>query len=114
MKEKYIGKWRIEEMELWDRDFIDLVVRGHITVKKDGMGLLRFGAVEAEIDWRVELVAGVERLEFSFEGVDEGDPVSGRGWAQVEGPSMNGRIYFHLGDDSAFSAKRQGNQQLLD
>jgi hypothetical protein len=109
MKKKYIGKWRIEEMELWDRDFIDLVVHGHITVKKDGTGSLKFGAVEAEIDCRVESIGGVERLEFSFDGVDEGDPVSGRGWAQVERQSMQGRIYFHLGDNSTFSAKTQGN-----
>ena len=26
MKDRYLGKWRIREMEQWDKDFIDLVV----------------------------------------------------------------------------------------
>jgi len=26
MKNPYLGKWRIREMEVWDKDFIDLVV----------------------------------------------------------------------------------------
>lgn len=106
IKEPYIGKWRIEDMELWDQDFIDLVVPGHLTITKDGMGSLGFGAVEAELDCKVELVTGAERLEFSFEGADEGDPVSGRGWVQIQGATMNGRVYFHLGDDSGFTATR--------
>ena len=109
MKKTYIGKWRIEDMELWDRDFIDLIAPGHLMVKKDGMGSLQFGAVEAQLDCRAEVVGGVERLDFSFEGGDEGDPVSGRGWAQVDGDgaTMKGRIYFHLGDDSGFTATKQ-------
>lgn len=27
----------------------------------------------------------VERLEFTFDGADEGTPVTGRGWAKAEG-----------------------------
>ncbi len=104
MKKAYIGKWRITEMEQWDRDFIDLVVPGHLTIKKDGTGSLQFGAIEVDIDCRLESVNGAERLDFSFEGSDEGDPVCGRGWAQVTGRGMKGKIYFHLGDDSGFTA----------
>ena len=107
MKKMYVSKWWIKEMELWDKEYIDLVAPGHFTIKSDGTGSFQFGAVEADIDCKVELVDGVERLEFSFEGADEGDPVSGRGWAQAEGKNMTGRIYFHHGDDSAFTATRQ-------
>jgi hypothetical protein len=28
-----------------------------------------------------------------------------RGWAKVVGPEMNGRIYFHMGESSDFTAK---------
>ena len=107
MKKKYIGKWWIKEMELWDKEYIDLVAQGHFMIKSNGTGSFQFGAVEAGVDCKVELAKGVERLEFSFEGADEGDPVSGRGWAQAEGTNMTGRIYFHLGDDSAFTAERK-------
>lgn len=104
MKKAYIGNWRLTEMEQWDKEFVDLVVPGHLTIEKDGTGTLQFGAVEVWIDCRVESIDGVERLDFSFEGSDEGDPVCGRGWAQVTGRRMEGRIYFHMGDDSSFTA----------
>lgn len=106
MKKEYIGKWRIEEMELWDRDFIDLTAPGQIIVEGSGIGSIRFGAFKGGLDCRVEKIGENERLEFSFEGSDEGDQVSGRGWAFVEEEKMTGRIYFHLGDDSGFKAKK--------
>jgi len=105
IKKPYLGKWRIHSMELWDRDFIDLNGPAAFAVEEDGTGFLEFGAVETDLDCRVESFGGVERLEFSFEGEDEGDPVSGRGWAEVIGPEMNGRIYFHMGEISTFTAK---------
>jgi hypothetical protein len=38
---------------------------------------------------------------------DEGDDVSGRGWAALNPDgTLDGHIYFHLGDDSAFRAER--------
>ena len=107
MKKKYMGNWRIFEMEQWDRDYIDLVVPGFIFVGEDGVGSFQFGVVEAEIDCRVESLTGTEQLEFSFEGVDEGDPVCGRGWARVDEDTMTGHLYFHMGDESGFTAERQ-------
>jgi hypothetical protein len=48
-------------------------------------------------------------VEFSWEGNDECDPASGRGWAVLEEDgSLRGRIFFHLGDDSGFTAVREG------
>ena len=107
MNSNYLGKWRIVEMEAWDRDFIDLVVPGHLTFGKDATGRFQFGAVDAEMDCRAETVNSLERVEFSWIGYTENEPASGRGWAQVEGATMKGRIYFHMGDDSWFVAKRQ-------
>ena len=43
----------------------------------------------------------------SWQGSDEGDDVSGRGWAGLNPDGrLEGHIYFHLGDDSAFRAER--------
>jgi hypothetical protein len=103
----YVGKWRITEMEQWDKDYIDMLVPGHLTIGNDGTGSLQFGVVDTEVDCRVESSGEGERLEFSFEGEDEGDPVYGRAWGQVTGRTMNGRIYFHMGDDSGFTAVKQ-------
>ena len=44
-------------------------------------------------------------VEFSWQGSDESDDVSGRGWAALNPDGTpEGHIYFHLGDDSAFRA----------
>jgi hypothetical protein len=47
--------------------------------------------------WSIEEYGDTERLEFSWEGFDEGDSVSGRGWAVLNGDKLTGRIYFHIG-----------------
>ncbi len=103
---KYLGKWRILEMEQWDKDFIDLTGEGHITFEKTNRGELQFGAVECDLDCRIEKVGAQERIEFSLVGQDEGDEVSGSGWAVIEGDRLSGRIYFHGGDESGFVAGR--------
>ena len=107
MNKAYLGKWRIKEMDLWDEEFIDLDGPGYLSVKRGGAGILQFGAVKATVDCQVETIGDVERLDFSFEGEDEGDPVCGRGWAQVDGENMKGRIYFHYGDESGFIATKE-------
>lgn len=95
------------EMSTWDRDFIDLVAPGHLSVKANGTGTFAFGAMEAEIDCRVERHGEQELLAFSFAGMDEGEDVSGRGWAMVDGNSMEGWFGFHLGDESTFKAEKK-------
>ncbi len=49
--------------------------------------------------WRI-----VEMVEFTFVGFDEGDEVTGRGWARRQGARLTGRIVFHQGDESGFAA----------
>jgi hypothetical protein len=99
------GRWRIVEMELWDRDAIDLVEPAMIEFARDGTGAFHFIVVQAGLDYR--LSEDRHRAEFSFEGFDEDTPVTGRGWASVDDDgALSGRIFFHMGDDSAFSAVR--------
>jgi len=43
MKPEYLGTWRLTEMSTWERDFIDLVAPGHLTVKRNGAGTFAFG-----------------------------------------------------------------------
>ncbi len=79
---------------------------GHFTFGRDGTGRFRFGLVQGEMDCRMEIASGKARIEFSWEGNDELDPVCGRGWAWIEQEELRGRIFFHMGDDSAFRAVR--------
>ena len=102
----FIGKWLIDEMEVWDQEYVNMEVRGHFTFEKDGTGHFQFGLVQGEMDCRVETEGGKERIEYSWEGQEELDPAIGRGWAVIENNELRGRIFIHLGDDSAFRAAR--------
>jgi hypothetical protein len=86
------GRWRITEMELWDQEAIDLA---------------GFIAVRGWMDCRDAPRDGYPGVNFSWEGSDDCDPASGRGWAALKADgSRHGHIYFHLGDDSDFHAVR--------
>jgi hypothetical protein len=104
MNPALVGEWRIVEMEQWDQDYVDMEEPGHITFKKGGSGGFHFGCVDARLDWHHD--SSNERVDFTFDGCDEGDQVSGRGWAKIEGKQMVGRIAFHLGDESGFKARK--------
>ncbi len=95
-------------MDEWDQDFVDLVAEGHVTVRKDGTGEFQFGAVQGEIDGRIEDMGAGTVLGFAWEGSDELDPVCGRGWVRVDGGEMEGHLCFHRGMDSAFKARKVG------
>lgn len=75
------GRWRIVEMDIWDRDAIELVGPGFIEFDEDGTGEFGFIAVRGWLDCRWSDRDGCPFVEFSWEGEDEGDQVSGRGWA---------------------------------
>lgn len=101
-----VGTWEIIEMDLWDKATLDLIEPAHLVFDPDGMGGLRFIAVRGGIDYRIVTRDGQAAVEFSWEGIDEGDPRSGRAWAVVDGDTMTGRFFIHAGDDSPFRAKR--------
>jgi hypothetical protein len=100
-----IGSWRIVEMDLWDRDAIDLLGPAHIELEADGTGSFRFIAVEGFLDVKRDDGAPHPGAEFTWEGGDDGTRASGRGWVELQPDgSLSGRIFFHLGDDSGFRA----------
>jgi hypothetical protein len=76
------GRWRIIEMELWDEGAIDLVGPAFIELRDD-QGSFRFIAVEGWMDVRDVERDGRPGIEFSWEGNDEMDRASGRGWATL-------------------------------
>lgn len=108
----FLGRWRITEMELWTAEDLDLLGPAHLTLERDGLGAMGFIAIEAGLDYRVIQRDGRPAVEFSFEGSDEGDRISGRGWAVLEGDELRGRIFIHQGDDSSFAARRIENLRV--
>lgn len=105
MTPRATGRWQIVEMELWDRDAIELLGPAFIKIGADGTGSFRFIAVEGDIDGHHIERDGHPAIEFSWVGTDDSDNASGRGWALLEADgSLVGRIDFHRGDDSGFRA----------
>ena len=99
------GRWRIVEMSGWDRDAIDLVEPGFIEFNPTDRSL-RVHRRHGWLDCRPAERDGRPGVEFTWEGVDEGDQVSGRGWAAlVDDETIEGHLFFHLGDDSTFRGK---------
>ena len=88
-KHSLLGTWRIVATALWDVDDLDLMDPAHLTLEPKGHGRL-----------------GLPAIEFSFEGSDEGDQISGRGWAILDGEQLRGQLFIHHGDDSGFTAAR--------
>ena len=103
----FLGAWRITTMELWSRDAVDLLGPAAIIFEDEAFGEFCFIAVRGWMDCRFARRDGKPLVEFSWQGKDERDDASGRGWAVIEDDgTLEGRIYFHQGDDSAFSAAR--------
>jgi hypothetical protein len=78
------GAWRIVEMDLWGAEAIDLLGPGYIQFGADRTGRFRFIAVEGWMDCYSGQRDGRPCVEFTWEGNDESDPASGRGWAALE------------------------------
>lgn len=58
---KLSGRWRIEHMDEWDRDAIDLEGPAFIEIAAGGTGRFRFIAVEGELDCRFDERGGRPR-----------------------------------------------------
>lgn len=101
------GMWHIYEMELWDEGYFNMEVQAYIKIGSRNLGDFHFGLVSGVIDGKVVRYPDRTRFEFTFEGDDEGDPVSGFGWITLkEKDVIEGEFRFHLGDDSTFLARR--------
>lgn len=104
------GRWRISESEMWDQDALDLVGEAHITFGAGNMGEMELIAIQAGIDYRVEGSDGEQTVEFSFNGFDEMDPITGRGRARIAGDELIGKLFIHQGDQSEFRARRDSGK----
>jgi hypothetical protein len=99
-----IGRWRIVEADLWDRDYLDLVDPAYLQIGNDGWAEFAFGAVTAggELGYSRTIV------HFRWTGFDEGDEISGEGSAELrDDGSLEIELSFDNGDDAVLIAQRQ-------
>ena len=75
-----IGRWRIVEADLWDRDHLDLCGPATLVIRPAGDGEITFGAMQASLD----VDYGPDEIGFTWAGSDEGTKVSGAGSAELQ------------------------------
>jgi hypothetical protein len=96
------GRWRIVEMELWDKGFLDLVEPAYILFGDTG-GEFAFGCVTGSFPY----ASDSDAIAFDWDGNNEMDDACGQGWAELQDDgSLVGEIRFHNGDESGFIARR--------
>ena len=103
----FVGGWTITGTDLWVDEDLALLGRPEIAVDRQGVGSIQVGALQAGLDYRLDKSARLPRANFSWSGFDDMDPVSGRGWAEIEGASMRGKLFIHMGDETEFTAIRE-------
>ena len=47
---KLVGRWRIVEADIWDRQYLDLCGPAAIIIRANGRGEIAFGARQAGLD----------------------------------------------------------------
>ena len=103
---KYEGIWHIKKMSNWDEDFYNMEVQAYLNIKSHSSGEFQFGLVSGQIDGEYVKYPDGNRFEFSWQGMDECEEVSGSGWLKIENDIMEGNICFFQGDTSTFLAHR--------
>jgi hypothetical protein len=93
-------------MDQWAQDFVDEEEEEYFDFSDEGQGEFHFGYVRGQMDCRLTTRDGVPAIEWTWDGNDEMEAAHGRGWAVVKDDKLHGMIFFHLGDDSGFDAKR--------
>jgi hypothetical protein len=99
---RLIGRWRIVEADIWDRQYLDLCGPATLTITAQG-GEIAFGAMEAGL----EVEYARDSIGFRWFGSDEGDQVDGEGSAELlEDGSIEIELAYHNGDEAVLKAKR--------
>lgn len=99
------GKWRIIAMPDFPTDYPDMVEPAYILFERNGGGEFAFGCCTGHI-WKAGSTEATS-IDFSWNGSDEMDHVSGNGSAELQPDgALQGDICYHNGDEYAFTARK--------
>jgi hypothetical protein len=99
-----IGRWRIIEADLWDRDYLDMIEPAHLEIGPEGWAEFAFGCVTAggELEYSRTIVF------FRWSGFDEGDEIAGDGSAELQDDgTIEIELAFDNGDDAILIGRRE-------
>ena len=99
---RLIGRWRIVEAEIWERDHLDLCGPAMIIIGNDGHGEISFGAMQASLI----LEYSQSIVFFTWEGFDEMDEIRGSGNAGLlDDGTLEIEFAYHNGDEAILNTK---------
>jgi hypothetical protein len=107
----FMGRWLIVSTDEWDVGDVEEEEPAFVEFGAGQMGQFLVGLTSGNIDYRLTVRGGQPAVEWTWEGLDEMDPCTGRGWAVLEGDELHGMIFFHQGDESAFVARRAAKRR---
>jgi hypothetical protein len=100
---KLVGRWRIVEADIWDRQYLDLCGPAMIIIRANGRGEIAFGVLQAGLD----IEYSRDSVGFTWQGFDEMDEVAGDGSAELlDDGSIEIEFDYHSGDEAVLKAKR--------
>lgn len=103
----FTGTWDVVFSPDFSDDYLRMDVSPYVKLSQEdtrATGEYHLGLQTGSIDGRLE---SDRRMIFSFEGMDERDPVGGAGTATIEGDRLIFTLMYHQGDDYTFECKRR-------
>lgn len=104
----FVGTWQITWAEHWDQGTAgeESEAPGYFQFDEEDTGEFQFGHINGSIHYRWEISADSATADFTWEGVDEAEPASGRGRVILKGDQMVGKLVIGEEDESKFRAER--------
>jgi len=99
-----IGRWRIIEADLWDRDYLDLVEPAHLQIGNEGWAEFALGCCQRHCRtqiWSRHRLLPLERVRQGRRNLGDGATE-----LQDDG-SIKIELSFDNGDDAVLTARRQ-------
>jgi len=101
------GTWNVVSSPDFDDDYLYMETTPYVTLSQEGAdvsGEFHIGLIEGSLSGRLD----GDRILFSFEAMDEMDPVNGAGTLVLQGDQLILNLLFHFGDEFTFECTPQG------
>ena len=101
----FTGTWDVVSSPDFDDDYLHMEVAPYVKLRQEGdrvEGEYHLGLQTGGVDGRLE---GDDRIVFSFEGMDEMDPVNGAGTAMLKDDRLIFKLMYHYGDEYTFECE---------
>jgi hypothetical protein len=102
------GTWKVVSSPDFDDDYLYMVTRPTVTLRQqdtDVSGDFHVGLIVGSLDGRLD----GDRVLFSFEAMDEMDPISGAGTITLQDDRLVFRLLIHFGDEFTFECVPEEN-----